>query len=62
MTRPKSPYEAASYDLKEFRERRLAERRASPRQTMDRRALQEKCKDTPSHDKQFFGNPKLEKE
>lgn len=37
MTRPENPYEAASYDLNKFRERRLAERRATPRGTVDRR-------------------------
>lgn len=38
MTRPTTPYEAASYDLNQFRERRMAERRATPRGTLDRRA------------------------
>lgn len=37
MTRPENPYEAASYDLNKFRERRMAERRATPRGTSDRR-------------------------
>lgn len=37
MTRPENPYEAASYDLNKFRERRMAERRATPRGTADRR-------------------------
>lgn len=38
MTRPKTPFEAASYDLIKFRERRVAERRAAPRGTAERRA------------------------
>lgn len=37
MTRPENPFEAASYDLNKFRERRMAERRATPRGTLDRR-------------------------
>lgn len=37
MTRPETPYEAVSYDLKQFRERRMAERRATQRDTVDRR-------------------------
>lgn len=37
MTRPETPYEAASYDLIKFRERRLADRRFAPRDTADRR-------------------------
>jgi hypothetical protein len=37
MSRPESLYEAASYDLNKFRERRMAERRATPRATGDRR-------------------------
>jgi hypothetical protein len=37
MTRPDTLYEAASYDLNKFRERRMAERRATPRGTQDRR-------------------------
>lgn len=40
MTRPKTPYEAASYDLNKFRERRMAERRSIPRDTADRRVHQ----------------------
>ncbi|HEV7618898.1 MAG TPA: hypothetical protein VGO51_12445 [Burkholderiaceae bacterium] len=40
MTRPKTPYEAASYDLNKFRERRLADRRFKPRTSADRRAQQ----------------------
>lgn len=40
MTRPETPYEAASYDLNKFRERRMADRRFSPRDAIDRRALQ----------------------
>jgi hypothetical protein len=35
--RPKNPLEAASYDLKKFRERRLADRRFMRRGTPDRR-------------------------
>ncbi|HVL76746.1 MAG TPA: hypothetical protein VM406_12085 [Noviherbaspirillum sp.] len=38
MPRPDTPFEAASYDLKQFRERRMAERRAVPRAGADRRA------------------------
>jgi hypothetical protein len=41
MSRPETPYEAASYDLNQFRERRLAERRAEQRASADRR-LQKK--------------------
>lgn len=37
MTRPETPYEAASYDLNKFRERRMADRRFTPRGTADRR-------------------------
>lgn len=37
MTRPETPFEAASYDLIKFRERRMAERRSVPRGTADRR-------------------------
>jgi hypothetical protein len=40
MTRPETPYEAASYDLNKFRERRLADRRFSPRTSADRRVTQ----------------------
>jgi hypothetical protein len=39
MTRPENPYEAASYDLKQFRERRMEDRRMTPRATMDRRQV-----------------------
>lgn len=38
MTRPEEPFEAASYDLNKFRERRLADRRFQPRDTADRRS------------------------
>lgn len=37
MTRPETPYEAASYDLNKFRERRMADRRFQARGTADRR-------------------------
>lgn len=37
MTRPEDLFEAASYDLNKFRERRVAERRSVPRDTADRR-------------------------
>jgi hypothetical protein len=37
MTRPDDPFEAMSYDLNKFRERRVADRRFSPRATADRR-------------------------
>ena len=35
--RPDTPYEAASYDLNKFRERRIADRRFTPRDSADRR-------------------------
>lgn len=38
MTRPDDPFEALSYDLNKFRERRMAERRSVPRNTADRRS------------------------
>ncbi len=41
MTRPENLFEAASYDLNQFRERRMAERRAQPRGTPDRRVSQD---------------------
>lgn len=37
MTTPENLYEAASYALNQFRERRMAERRATQRDTPDRR-------------------------
>ena len=37
MDKPKTPYEQASQELNEFRERRVAERRSKPRGTPDRR-------------------------
>lgn len=37
MTRPDTPFEAASYDLNKFRERRIADRRFSARTSADRR-------------------------
>jgi hypothetical protein len=37
MTRPDTPFEAASYDLNKFRERRLTDRRFVPRATAERR-------------------------
>lgn len=37
MSRPDTLFEAVSYDLKQFRERRMAERRAVPRGGIDRR-------------------------
>lgn len=37
MTRPEDLFEAASYDLNKFRERRVAERRLMPRDSADRR-------------------------
>lgn len=36
--RPQDPFEQASYDLNQFRERRLSDRRFQPRGTADRRA------------------------
>lgn len=38
MTKPETLYETASYDLNQFRERRMAERRATLRDTPERRA------------------------
>jgi len=38
MSRPDDPFEAVSYDLNRFRERRMAERRAAPRPGSERRA------------------------
>ncbi|HYD79540.1 MAG TPA: hypothetical protein VEC06_07010 [Paucimonas sp.] len=35
--RPQDPFEAASYDLNKFRERRVADRRFQQRDTPDRR-------------------------
>jgi hypothetical protein len=35
--RPQDPFEAASYDLNKFRERRISDRRFQPRDTPDRR-------------------------
>lgn len=40
MTRPESLFEAASYDLNKFRERRMADRRFMVRDTPDRRQAQ----------------------
>lgn len=37
MTKPETLFEAASYDLNQFRERRMADRRAQQRDTPDRR-------------------------
>lgn len=37
MEKAKTPYEKASQELNEFRERRVAERRSRPRGTPDRR-------------------------
>lgn len=37
MTRPDSLFEAASYDLNQFRERRMTDRRFMARDTPDRR-------------------------
>jgi hypothetical protein len=39
MNRPQNPYEAASYDLQQFRERRLQDRRMTPRAGEDRRKV-----------------------
>lgn len=39
MTRPESLFEAASYDLNQFIERRRTERRMAPRDTADRRQV-----------------------
>jgi len=38
--RPTDPFEAASYDLNKFRERRVADRRFQQRDTPDRRRAQ----------------------
>lgn len=52
MTRPENLFEAASYDLNQFRERRMAERRSVARDTPDRRqqpsAVEYAQKDTPA--------------
>jgi hypothetical protein len=40
MTRPQTPYEAASYDLKKFRDRRMADSRFSPWTSEERRIQQ----------------------
>jgi hypothetical protein len=40
MTRPESLFEAASYDLNKFRERRMTDRRFMARDTPDRRKAQ----------------------
>lgn len=37
MTKPENLFEQASYELNQFRERRMAERRAVARDTPDRR-------------------------
>lgn len=37
MTKPETLFEQASYELNQFRERRMAERRAVARDTPDRR-------------------------
>lgn len=37
MTKPETLFEQASYELNQFRERRIAERRAVARDTPDRR-------------------------
>jgi len=60
MTSPETPYEAASYDLNKFRERRLAERRLSSRNSMDRRMPQVMSEGALPHDRQIFGNSKVE--
>jgi hypothetical protein len=49
MTRPETLYEAASYDLKKFRERRMAERRSVLRDSADRRGPDAEPK-TEEHD------------
>lgn len=46
-TRPENLFEAASYDLNKFRERRMAERRATQRDTPDRR-MQHKAAQAPA--------------
>ena len=43
MEKPKTPYERASQELNEFRERRIAERRSRPRGTPDRRRKTEEA-------------------
>lgn len=50
MSRPESSYEAASYDLTQFRERRMKERRAVARGSMDRRASRNKDAALPATD------------
>lgn len=50
MTRPENLFEAASYDLNKFRERRIAERRAQPRNGPDRRTSQNASQTVPTGD------------
>ena len=56
MTRPDTPFEAASYDLNKFRERRMADRRFTPRGTADRRSLPEE-NNTEAPEEQTNGVP-----
>jgi hypothetical protein len=50
MTRPESLFEAASYDLNKFRERRMADRRFMARDTPDRRKSQSETVMARQHD------------
>jgi hypothetical protein len=55
MTRPEDLFEAASYDLNKFRERRMVERRLAPRNSPDRRMQQ--AEQHASQEKQDVGVP-----
>lgn len=58
MTRPENLFEAASYDLNKFRERRIAERRAQPRNGPDRRVNQSASQTAPIVDSNESDNGK----
>ncbi|MGE5649053.1 hypothetical protein [Noviherbaspirillum sp. UKPF54] len=60
MTRPENLFEAASYDLNKFRERRIAERRSQPRNGPDRRASQSTARTTPAIDGNAGDNGKVD--
>ena len=60
MTRPETPYEAASYDLNKFRERRMADRRFQPRGTADRRATPPENSAGVNDNRQADTNPKAD--
>lgn len=58
MTRPDTPFEAASYDLNKFRERRMADRRFKPRETADRRMQPVENAQTDKSDSTADSNPR----